>query len=87
MFHFFCSLLTVCAQLRDVLFYVEQHSVTPHWKKLGVYLGIVFSKLDVIELDRGKADDCMMAMLDLWLRTGTATKQELIDALRKITKS
>ena len=76
-----------CTQLRHVLFYVEQHGVTPHWKKLGVYLGILLFKLNVIETDHGKADDCMMAMLDLWLRTGTATKQELIDALIKITKS
>ena len=76
-----------CAQLRDVLFYVEQHGVTPHWKKLGVYLGILLFKLNVIEVDHAKADDRMMDMLDLWLKTGTATKQELIDALRKITKS
>ena len=70
-----------------MLFCVEQYGVTPHWKKLGVYLGLLLFKLNVIEVDQGKADDCMMAMLDLWLRTGTATKQELTDALRKITKS
>ena len=76
-----------CAQLGDVLFYVEQHGVTPHWKKLGVYLGILLFKLNVIEVDHAKADERMMAMLDHWLRTGTATKQELIDALRKISMS
>ena len=87
MFHFFCPLFAGCDQFRDVLFHVEQHGVTSEWKKLGAYLGIPLYKLKVIEADHAKADDRMMDTLDLWLKTGTATKQELIDALRKITKS
>ena len=82
---FFLS--TVCDHLPDVLFCVEQHGVMPNWMKLGVYLRIPLSKLEVIEADRDKVDSRMMAMLDLWLKTGTATKQGLINALRKTTKS
>ena len=70
-----------------MLSYVEQHGVTSDWKKLGVYLRILLSKLKVIEADHAKADDRMLDMLDLWLKTGTATKQELINALSKITKT
>ena len=66
---------------------MEQHGVTSQWKKLGVYLGILLFKLEVIRADHAGADDRMMAMLDLWLRTGTATKQVLVDALRKTTKT
>ena len=86
-FHFLIFFPSVRAQFRDVLFYVEQHGLTAHWKKLGAYLGIPFPELDVIEVDRAKADDRMMALLDFWLRTGAATKQELINALRKTTKT
>ena len=66
---------------------MEQHGATPHWKKLGLYLDITFSKLKVIEADHDKVDDRIMTMLDLWLRTNTATKQGLIDALREIAKT
>ena len=59
----------------------------PHWKKLGVYLRIQLPELEVIEADHVKADDRMITMLDHWLMSDTATKQVLIDALRKITKS
>ena len=69
-----------------MLSYVEQHGVTSHWKRLGVYLRIPFFKLEVIEANHYKVDERMMDMLDLWLRTGTATKQQLINALGKITK-
>ena len=75
------------AHLSDVLFIVEQQGVISHWKKLGVYLRIQLPELEVIEADHAKADDRMMTMLDHWLKSGTATKQVLIDALRKITKS
>ena len=87
MFHYFCSFSTVRAHLPDVLFYVEQYGVTSHWKKLGVYLRILLPELEVIEADHPKADERMMAMLDFWLRTGTATKQGLIGALSKTTKT
>ena len=70
-----------------MLFYVEQQGATPHWKKLGLYLDILLSELEMIEADRAKVDDRIMTMLDRWLRSGTATKQVLIDALRKITKT
>ena len=76
-----------CDHLPDVLSYVEQHGLTSDWKKLGVYLRIPLSKLKVIEADHDKADDRMMDTLDLWLKTSTATKQVLINALKKTTKS
>ena len=87
MFHFFRSFSADCAHLPDVLSYVEQHGVTVDWMKLGVYLGILFSKLKVIEANHAKADERMMDTLDQWLKIGTATKQVLINALRKTTKS
>ena len=70
-----------------MFFYVEQHGVTSHWKKLGLYLRILLPELNVIEADYAKADDRMMTILDHWLKGGKATKQVLKDALRKITKT
>ena len=70
-----------------MLLCVEKHGVTSRWKKLGVYLRIPLPRLDVIEADHAKTDDRVIDMLGFWLKTGSATKQELISALREITKT
>ena len=66
---------------------MEQYGATPHWKKLGLYLDLPFTKLGMIEADHAKVDDRIMTMLDHWLRSNTATKQGLINALRRIAKT
>ena len=85
--YLFPSFIADRTHLPDVFFYVEQQGVTSDWKKLGLYLRILLPELKVIEADYAKADDRMMTMLDHWLKSSTATKQVLIDALRKITKT
>ena len=54
------------------------------WKKLGLFLGVPFPTLEKIELDKQGVDNCKMAMLYHWLCSGTATKETLLAALRKM---
>ena len=54
------------------------------WKKLGLFLGVPFPTLEKIELDRQGVDNRKMAMLYHWLCSGTANKEKLLVALRKI---
>lgn len=52
------------------------------WKRIGIRLGIEKHELEAIEYDhRHQVQDCREHMIDLWIRTGTATKQKLIEAL------
>ena len=54
------------------------------WKALGLYLNISYPKLQMIEMDHRRVADCKMAMLQHWLCSGTANKQTLLLALRKM---
>ena len=54
------------------------------WKTFGLYLNIPYWKLESIEIDHRRLADCRMAMLQHWLCTGTANKQALLLALRKM---
>ena len=73
-----------CDHLPTVLFSLEQQGMTHQWKKLGIYLNLLVKDLQVIEGDNARLDDRMISMLDLWLRSGRATKLVLEDAMRKI---
>ena len=55
-----------------------------HWKTLGLYLGVPFPTLEKIELDKQGVDNRKMAMLYRWLSSGTANKETLLGALRKM---
>ena len=40
-----------------------------HWKDLGLQLGLLYSSLEKIHLEkRGRIDSCKMAMLSAWLQ-------------------
>ena len=54
------------------------------WKKLGLFLRVPFPTLEKIELDKQGVDNCKMAMLYNWLCSGTANKETLLVALRKM---
>ena len=54
------------------------------WKKLGLFLGIPYPTLEKIELDKQGVDNRKMAMLYHWLCSGTANKETLLLALRKM---
>ena len=56
----------------------------PYWNRIGLQLGLSYSQLKTIQKDEAAEYDRFTAMLDLWLRTGNATKQALGDALNKI---
>ena len=55
------------------------------WLGLGLDLGMEFDFLQSIGRSHGnKVTECKSAMLHSWLKTGTATKSKLVDALRKM---
>ena len=54
------------------------------WKKLGLFLGVPYPTLEKIELDKQGVDNRKMAMLYHWLCSGTANKEMLLVALRKM---
>ena len=61
-------------------------NVTAHWKMLGVLLGLKKGCLDGIEKQyHHVVGDCMMEMLDAWLKTNPSnTEEQLEDALKKV---
>ena len=70
--------------MTEVLLYLSQRGMTPYWKKLGVFLGLPYSDMEEVEVNHARADERMMAMLSQWLRSGTATKQRLLDVLKNM---
>ena len=68
----------------DLLEYLQAKGFIFRWKVIGGFLRIPYSRLKVIERNEFGEEERMMAMLDQWLSTGTATKQALLDALRRI---
>ena len=71
--------------LPDVLLYLEQRGMTAYWKKIGILLKLPYSGMEEIEGKYAEADDCIMAMFNQWLMSGTASKLVLLDALTRIT--
>uniref|UniRef100_A0A1X7U7X2 Death domain-containing protein n=1 Tax=Amphimedon queenslandica TaxID=400682 RepID=A0A1X7U7X2_AMPQE len=60
--------------------------VVSQWKRIGIQLGIENHELETIEYNRryqveNQVQDCRKDMVNLWIRTGTATKRRLIEAL------
>ena len=55
------------------------------WLGLGLQLGMELAVLKSIEKHHGnKVEKCKTALLHSWLQTGTATKRQLVDALREM---
>ena len=54
------------------------------WQTLGVHLKISYETLESIEIEHHRVVNRKTAMLVHWLRTGTADKQTLLLALRKM---
>ena len=49
-----------------------------------MFLNIPFNTLEEIELDQDGVDNRKMEMFDHWLKSGTANKEALLVALRKM---
>ena len=64
--------------------HLARMGMIPYWNRIGLQLGMSYSQLKTIQKDEAVEYDRFTAMLDLWLRTGNATKQALGDALNKI---
>ena len=67
-----------------MLLCLEDRGLVVRWKKIGIMLQLRYSDLEVIKRNQPDEEERLMAMLDQWLSTGRATKQALVDALRKI---
>ena len=86
LFHLFQSFSTDCANLPEVLPYVEQHGVTSDWKKLGVYL-----RFHTFQIESDWSRSCQSRWphvghaRPLAQDFGTATKHFLSNALRNFT--
>ena len=61
--------------------------VTPDWMRLGLYLGIDNTTLEIIQSDNPlRVADCHRTMLSTWLRKGGANRNTLIQALEKMNR-
>ena len=69
-------------KMPEVLSYLIHQGMIPYWKRLGVLLGLPYSDMEAVEANHARADERMMGMLSQWLRSNTATKQRLLDALK-----
>ena len=56
------------------------------WDHLGLFLGIKCGKLNVFKYDCQKVEECRKEMIHHWLKSGTATRQNLISALKAIKR-
>ena len=52
--------------------------------RLGLYLGIDNTTLEIIEANNPRIQDCHQKMLSTWLRRGGANRNTLIEALEKM---
>ena len=61
--------------------------VTANWKVLGLFLTVPKSRLDEIERDKRFAVECMMEMLDTWLKSNPDNPLiKIDDAIRELYK-
>ena len=67
-----------------MLCYLEDRGLVARWKKIGIMLQLPYSDLEVIKQNQPDEEECLMAMLNQWLTSGRATKQTLVDALRRL---
>ena len=68
----------------EVLTYVEDRGLVPRWRRIGVQLKLTYADLEIIESNKAGEENRTMAMLHQWLISSRATKQALVDALRRI---
>ena len=75
-----------CGNLLNTYLRKVKH-VTAHWKMLGALLGLDKCCLDGIEEQyRNVVDNCMLEMLDAWLKTNPSnTEEQLEDALKELS--
>ena len=59
-------------------------SLHPKWDYLGVLLDVPSSTLDIIRTNRGNdCQNCFMAMLNEWMKTGKASWLSLVQSLNR----
>ena len=64
--------------------YLDDRGLVARWKKIGIILQLRYSDLKVIKRNEPNEEERLIAMLDQWLTSGRATKQALVDALRRL---
>ena len=60
--------------------------MTPDWMRLGLYLGIDNTTLEIIELNNPRIQDRHQKMLSTWLKGGGANRTTLVQALEKMNR-
>ena len=69
-------------------YFIKTKDHCAHWKELGVLLGIEIPELEGIEADKKKSTDCLMKMLDIWLKKNPENPEEQLDnALKRLKKN
>ena len=66
---------------------LEDLGLVARWKKIGMMLQLPYSDLEVIKRNQPDEEERLMAMLNQWLTSGRATKQALVDMLRRLRKT
>lgn len=61
----------------------DLHEVFSIWYTLGMNLDVSLSSLDQIDHDCKECSMCMIKMLKVWINSGTATRAQLVQALRE----
>ena len=80
-----------------ILFTDESHApvilkaikkIVNEWNTLGIYLGIKNEDLESIDFNSlHRIDICRKNMIIHWLKTGTATREKLIEALEDLDRN
>ena len=64
------------------------NSIVNEWETLGLYLGIQNKDLKTIHFNSlHQIDICRKDMIVHWLKTGTATREKLIEALEDLNRN
>ena len=70
--------------LSEVVLCLDQCGMATHWKKIGVQLGLRYPDLQAIQKNETDEEDRFAGMLYLWITSGKATKQALMNAVKSI---
>ena len=93
--HYVCVCVCVCVcvrvifsvvatHLREVLRYLEKQNLVSRWRRIGLELQLTYDDLSIIKRDSESVEDCAAGMLHQWLRSGSATKQALLEAIQMV---
>ncbi|XP_019863354.1 PREDICTED: uncharacterized protein LOC109592313, partial [Amphimedon queenslandica] len=64
------------------------NKIVNEWETLGIFLGIKNEELKLIHFNSlHQIDICRKDMIVHWLKTGTATREKLIEALEDVERS